>query len=123
MKSLLTIFLLTSITVQSFAPSAMLSLFYANRKAIADRFCVNKAKPMMKCNGKCYLKKQMEKSSKEDGSQLPGMNIRIDAFVLGSKPMAFEYKSQLVRHQADPRDPALPHATIAGIFRPPSTLA
>lgn len=31
-----------------------------NQDIITEKYCVNKDKPMMNCNGKCYLSKQLE---------------------------------------------------------------
>lgn len=35
--------------------------FYAHQKEIAEKKCENKAIPMLHCNGKCYLSKQLKK--------------------------------------------------------------
>lgn len=37
-----------------------------NKEYITKTFCENKAKPIMKCNGKCHLKKQLEKQEKKE---------------------------------------------------------
>lgn len=37
-----------------------------NKEYIAKTFCENKAKPKMHCNGKCHLKKQLEKQEKKE---------------------------------------------------------
>ncbi len=31
-----------------------------NQEEITEKYCINKDKPMMNCNGKCYLSKQLE---------------------------------------------------------------
>lgn len=31
-----------------------------NQAEITEKYCINKDKPMMNCNGKCYLSKQLE---------------------------------------------------------------
>lgn len=36
--------------------------FNLNRDWIANTLCENKSKPQFKCNGKCYLKKQLKKA-------------------------------------------------------------
>ncbi len=40
--------------------------FYLQQDFIAKTLCVNKDKPKMHCNGKCYLKKQLKKEEKKD---------------------------------------------------------
>lgn len=37
-----------------------------NKEYIAKTLCENKAKPKMHCNGKCHLKKQLEKQEKKE---------------------------------------------------------
>jgi hypothetical protein len=41
-----------------------------NKVSITQKFCENKAKPTMHCNGKCHLKKQLDKEEKQQS--LPG---------------------------------------------------
>ena len=36
-----------------------------NQDYIAEFLCINKDKPEMHCNGKCYLKKEIKKQQKE----------------------------------------------------------
>ncbi len=46
--------------------------YYTHQQYIATNLCENVAKPAMKCNGKCYLKKQLaatEKSSENNKSK------------------------------------------------------
>ena len=44
--------------------------FYAgyelNKNYIATTLCENKAKPQLKCNGKCYLKKKLKQAEKSE---------------------------------------------------------
>ena len=40
-----------------------------NKKFIAEILCENKAKPEMKCNGKCHLKKQLKVANDEPDEQ------------------------------------------------------
>jgi hypothetical protein len=39
--------------------------FYINQLEITRLECENKDKPLMKCNGKCYLAKQLQKADNE----------------------------------------------------------
>lgn len=39
--------------------------FKLNQESIAEAHCINKDKPEMNCDGKCYLKKQLEKTKKD----------------------------------------------------------
>ncbi|MES2628414.1 MAG: hypothetical protein V4616_05545 [Bacteroidota bacterium] len=39
--------------------------YSVNRVYITQAFCVNKAKPQLKCNGKCHLAKELKKAGEE----------------------------------------------------------
>ena len=40
--------------------------FTTNNKAFTEKYCSNKNKPELKCNGKCHLKAELAKASKEN---------------------------------------------------------
>ena len=42
--------------------------FKLNQDYIAKVLCVNKARPQLKCNGHCYLAKQLKKAQQEESS-------------------------------------------------------
>jgi len=58
--------------VQSFVSLVYNIDFWLNKDYIAANFCVNKNKPQMNCNGKCFLIK--EKQDAEKQSQQPNNN-------------------------------------------------
>jgi hypothetical protein len=45
--------------------------FYANRSSIAQKSCINKSRPKLKCNGNCYLNKQLKKAEENQENQSP----------------------------------------------------
>ena len=40
--------------------------FKLNQKAIEQKFCINKDKPELQCQGLCYLKKELQKTENND---------------------------------------------------------
>ncbi len=40
-----------------------------NQAELTAKYCVNKAKPMLKCNGKCYLAKQLKKQEEQEKAE------------------------------------------------------
>lgn len=40
--------------------------FYWNQAQLAEEHCINKARPQLQCEGKCYLKKMLEDQQTED---------------------------------------------------------
>ncbi len=49
---------------------SILVYYQLNKKFIASTLCVNKAKPSIHCNGKCYLAKKLKAQEKKE-SELP----------------------------------------------------
>ena len=68
MKIFATIFLTFVIFIQAFSTFIIQADFYVNRSYIAENLCINKDKPMMHCNGKCYLSKKLKQQEKQDQS-------------------------------------------------------
>ena len=64
-KKLVAIFFFLVVALQSFNMIVVVAGFYANRNYIAQNLCENRNKPMMHCNGKCYLRKKLAQQSKD----------------------------------------------------------
>jgi hypothetical protein len=78
LKILATILLTFSIFIQTFSTFIIQADFFLNRTYIAKNLCVNRDKPTMHCNGKCYLSKKLKDQEKQDQSPL-SKNERFDA--------------------------------------------
>lgn len=71
MKTVGAIIFLFCFLMMTFSKSFTLFNFYLNQEAITAKFCVNKNKPKMNCNGKCYLAKQIkEQEQREAGNAI-----------------------------------------------------
>lgn len=85
MKRIVAIQLLLIILFQCSFKTAITVSFFMNKDYIARILCINKDKPRLNCNGKCYLQKQLEKEKK---SELPIPGISKDKtetiFILSS---------------------------------------
>ena len=44
--------------------------FKLNQKAITEQFCINKNKPELHCNGKCYLNKELQETENTDSEKI-----------------------------------------------------
>jgi hypothetical protein len=63
--------------------------FKINQDYISAVFCINKDKPTMKCDGKCYLKKNLETSREERQSKPippPSEKSFVAYFEMGCNP-------------------------------------
>jgi len=66
MKKAFSILMTMLFLLVSFQQTLLIVHFKLNQKEIEKEFCVNKAKPQLQCHGKCHLKKDLEKSEKND---------------------------------------------------------
>lgn len=63
--------LLLVFTMQTFYASGFTLWFYANRKAIANEHCINKNRPELKCDGKCFLSMKMKEAGHHQDENAP----------------------------------------------------
>lgn len=56
------------ICLQSLQGFITMSYWKYNQTEITKKFCENKAKPKLKCNGKCHLAKQLKAQDNQDDS-------------------------------------------------------
>ncbi|MFN5418421.1 MAG: hypothetical protein ACK5B9_15285 [Flavobacteriia bacterium] len=58
--------IISSFLVKDIASFSWQTWFYINQQEIAQEKCENKAIPMMHCDGKCYLSKQLKKLEQKE---------------------------------------------------------
>lgn len=104
--------------VQSFYSATIYLWYQVNRDYITRVFCVNKNRPQLKCNGQCYLAKQMREADEKNPPQQLKEWVQVAPFVMDAteavipSPLAKrDWPSRLI--QAMGRDP------LSSIFRPP----
>lgn len=68
-------FVLVSVfLLQSLSKTIVVADYQINKEYIAKVLCVNKSKPKMHCNGKCHLKKELNKAEKKERSPANPLN-------------------------------------------------
>jgi hypothetical protein len=60
---LISILLMLSLSCQSLVKLGILTWYEINKEYVASNLCENRNKPQLHCNGKCYLKKQLNKAN------------------------------------------------------------
>jgi hypothetical protein len=68
-KAALHVFLSLLIVQSSLVYSVIQGSYELNKAEIIAKFCVNKDKPAMKCDGKCYLAKQLQAEKERQEQQ------------------------------------------------------
>ena len=66
--------------VAMFRPAEPLLEYIINYDYIAEVLCINKNKPRLKCNGKCYLMRQLKK---QQDSKNPTSRIQLENYPIG----------------------------------------
>ncbi len=64
-RKILAITILLAVLLQTFSQLVVLADYYANKDYIAKNLCENRNKPYLHCEGKCCLKKKLDRDSKQ----------------------------------------------------------
>jgi hypothetical protein len=68
-RQLVAIVLLVCSVSVSLSNFVMHTIFSYNQNTLAKEFCVNKNKPQLHCNGKCYLLKKLKQAQEKEQQQ------------------------------------------------------
>lgn len=84
MKSFLTISLALLVLLQSFSRMWIVMDYQANKDFIAKVLCINKDKPKLKCEGKCYLTKQLKKEEQKEKQNPEKTGAKYEVYLTAS---------------------------------------
>lgn len=94
--------------------------YVVNQDYIAEYLCVNKDKPMLDCNGKCYLAKMLQEEQNEKKQNLPAIDLK--EYPIGFvEILLFDFKEQTTTKNTLPHFiPSGPRQFVNSIFHPPN---
>jgi len=122
LKYTIVILLFTALLAQTFSRSIAMADYMVNLEAY-KKACVNKAKPMMHCNGKCQLLKKMKKQAGDNGTNATAPKFNQPDYVLSSKSffptLSYVTISNCNIFQIQDQS-KFNNNYLASIFRPPS---
>lgn len=113
MKNQITAFLLLLLfAVATFNKVVITQLYTYNQEYITAVFCVNKAKPALKCNGKCHLAKQLKAAdnSTDTKNPMPTISPFAEIILLVTAPIVY-YSTQVYERLS-----MSPHTRLKPIF-------
>ena len=84
-KAFFSYLLISLVLLQTFSREVLVVDFTLNRATITARFCVNKARPMLHCDGKCYFAKQLKKQEERESKSAGPLKERLEML-----PVAFQ---------------------------------
>lgn len=97
MRILYAILLFTTIATKPAIELSNVMYYQLNIDTIVEKYCVNKKRPRLNCNGKCYLMKQMASkntSQKETSKFVFSSEVFIPVFFEAYKTIQFLNKTQ-----------------------------
>lgn len=127
MTRLLAYFLTALLLLQSFGRELLVLNFAVNQAAITAKYCVNKARPRLHCDGKCYLARQLRRAENGPAKAPAGApakikfevvapaRFRLAAPVWVGQGATLRYAPLVARPDAA--------APLRGIFHPPALLS
>ena len=121
-KKIIAICVVLGVLLHSFSQIVIVGTYYANKDFIAKNLCENRNKPKMHCHGKCYLKKKLDKDSKEHAPSSRNQKIEhvVDMFYSETTcNLKFTFHNEYVKNYIIYDDlliSSFPHA----VFHPPT---
>ncbi len=80
MRILFSIVLFATFAVRPIAEVSTVMYYQLNINTIIEKYCVNKERPRLNCNGKCYLMSQM-KAKKQPSTENSDTILIAEAFI------------------------------------------
>jgi hypothetical protein len=106
---------------QAFYSTAVTYWFYFNRSYIAEKLCINRDKPELKCKGNCYLAKKLkeaESQKKDDANFQLKEWVSISPFILSTCTVPFSERSTF-KITFSQRSDDYQYLHLQAIFHPP----
>lgn len=119
MKTTLTILLVFLFLLQSFTRTFIIVNYQVNKDYISNVLCENKEKKAMHCEGKCHLKKELQKEEKKESTP-SGSKENFEIILYSEKTTTLSFvgfelaKSSFIYTEIYPQD------FTGKIFHPPT---
>lgn len=117
----ISVLLLFSLLSTNFANLFVFAGFELNRKYIAAELCINKNKPELHCNGKCFLMKKLKQAQdKEQKQERQAQKTQIQDAVVVTQQVFKQYVLAESKLHI-PASMGMPQSIKNSIFHPPQT--
>lgn len=118
-KRLVVIVLLASLFGSNMSVYFIYVGFEVNQKQLTEKFCVNKNRPWMHCNGKCYLMKKLKQAEEKEKKQERESQRAAFQLAMPCSPVAFHFTPVLSERHYSPAKVENPISGHSSIFQPP----
>jgi hypothetical protein len=120
-KSVFAYLLSALVLLQTFSRELLVVDFTLNQATITARFCVNKARPQLHCDGKCYFAKQLKKQEERESKSAGPLKERLEMLPAAFSP--WQPQPARVATRVAPRYARVAvgayAAPLGTLFRPP----
>ena len=122
MKAFFSYLLISLVLLQTFSREVLVVDFTLHRATITARFCVNKARPQLHCDGKCYFAKQLKKQEERESKSAGPLKERLEMLPVAFRSLVptapVRWATVPIGYAAYPA-PAVPASGARGVFHPP----
>ena len=126
-KRFTAILLLVTLISSNFSMFMIYAGFEMNQKYISETLCVNKARPWMHCNGKCYFMKKVHQAEENEKKQDAKDNLNRLELSFFQEPYQLSFIEPVILYTVKASVPAYTYQYssryIDTIFRPPKRIA
>lgn len=122
MKKAIALVLLAACTLQVFYAPALVAWFYLNRTRLAEKHCINKSRPELRCEGSCFLSKKIREAEQQQEDEKSSTPLTQWVELSPCTLPAILHEPLLVQTDEWARGEASCHyqsVPLPGIFRPP----
>lgn len=124
---LIAICLLVALISSNFSRFFAYAGFEVNQKYIAENLCINKSRPWMHCDGKCYFMKKIKQAEENEKKQTEKDNLDRLEISFFQEPFQLSFISPAILENNNSSFPAYTYQYssryIETIFRPPKQIA
>ena len=122
MKFILVAVLISLLFAQTFSKWMVVLEYQLNKDFIANALCINKAKPILKCKGKCQVMKKLAEEEQENSSTTNPIKTKVQEVVFSdevNKPVLHAPAStkKIYNHYSPFSKYSAP---VTSIFHPPA---
>lgn len=127
LRRLTAIVLLLALINCSFSRFVVCTGFGLNRAYISQKLCINRTRPWLHCNGKCYLMKKLRQAEENERKQTEKDNLSRLEINFFQEALVLSFLQPVIPSQQKAKFPAYSYGYSSRytetLFRPPKTLA
>ncbi len=99
--------------------------FIIEREEISSKWCINRSKPLLMCNGKCFLQKSLKTSKENEKKSTVNGRVDFAKFVCAKSPQIFYHDDFYIKYKVSPFiyfKQIISQDFLISIFHPPQLI-